>query len=296
MLYAGLFAQLFYGYASLAAVLLALNLLWLVFVRLNSQLIELASRDALTRVLNRNGLDELVMRHFAARERAPIDAAAGRHRPLQAHQRQPRPRRRRPRAARGGRPRWRPTCAPATSSRASAARSSWSAASAADDGVAEALAERLLAGVRKLDVRLPGVKLPVHCTVSIGISRRCGDLTAWERCWAEADRALYAAKAAGRDRVVSVNLSMVTIEESGTTRAARRVGRDLRRGDCARRHLGHELRAHARAGVDLRLPAGARHDRRRRRVPLLALPARGVGLTARPASQWSRPARPTATA
>ena len=27
-----------------------------------------ASRDALTRLLNRNGLDELVMRHFAARE------------------------------------------------------------------------------------------------------------------------------------------------------------------------------------------------------------------------------------
>lgn len=74
---------------------------------------------------------------------------------------------------------------------------------AADDGVAWALAERLLVAVRKLDIRVPGVKLPVHCTVSVGISRRCADKSGWERCWAEADQALYAAKAAGRDRIVA---------------------------------------------------------------------------------------------
>ena len=74
---------------------------------------------------------------------------------------------------------------------------------AADDGVARSLAERLLNGVRKLEVALPGVKLPVHCTISIGISRRCNERADWELCWAEADRALYAAKAAGRDRVMA---------------------------------------------------------------------------------------------
>lgn len=74
---------------------------------------------------------------------------------------------------------------------------------AADDGVAWALAERLLAAVRRLDIRVPGVKVPLHCTVSIGISRRCNDKAGWERGWAEADEALYAAKAAGRDRIVA---------------------------------------------------------------------------------------------
>lgn len=68
----GLAAQIYYGYASLAVVLLALNLLWMVFVRLNEQLLDLASRDALTHVLNRNGLDDALARHFAARGAAPV--------------------------------------------------------------------------------------------------------------------------------------------------------------------------------------------------------------------------------
>ena len=204
VLYAGLFAQVYYGYASLAAVMLALNLVWLVFVRLNSQLVELASRDALTRLLNRNGLDELVMRHFAARDARSITLLQvdidhfKRINDSHGH-------------AAGDR-----VLREVAASLASHVRASDFIARvggeeflvgcvAADDGVARALADRLLTGVRKLDVRLPGVKVPVHCTVSIGISRRCADLTAWERSWAEADRALYAAKAAGRDRVVSVN-------------------------------------------------------------------------------------------
>ena len=204
VLYSGVFAQVFYGYASLAAVMLGLNLIWLVFVRLNSQLVELASRDALTRLLNRNGLDELVMRHFAARDARSITLlqididhfkrindshghAAGDAVLKGVAQTLAGGVRGDDLVARLGGEEFLVGCV------------------AADDGVARALAERLLVGVRKLDVRLPGVKVPLHCTVSIGISRRCADLTAWERCWAEADRALYAAKAAGRDRVVSVN-------------------------------------------------------------------------------------------
>lgn len=71
-LHHGLFGQLYYGYASLASVMLGLNLVWLVFARLNTQLAELASHDALTRLLNRNGLDDVVRRHFAARESRPV--------------------------------------------------------------------------------------------------------------------------------------------------------------------------------------------------------------------------------
>ncbi len=72
-----------------------------------------------------------------------------------------------------------------------------------DPRVVIALAERLRAAVGRLDIRVAGNRPPLHCTVSIGISRRCTERAGWDRCWAEADRALYAAKAAGRDRVVA---------------------------------------------------------------------------------------------
>ena len=202
VVYRGLYAQVYYSYASLAAVLLGMNLVWMVFARLNTQLSELASRDALTRVLNRNGLDEVLSRHFAERTPRPVtlmqvdidnfkrindshghaagdlvlrEVAASLNASIRASDF----------IARVGGEEFLVGCV------------------AADDGVARSLAERLLNGVRKLEVALPGVKLPVHCTISIGISRRCNERADWELCWAEADRALYAAKAAGRDRVVA---------------------------------------------------------------------------------------------
>jgi diguanylate cyclase (GGDEF)-like protein len=204
MVYRGVYAQVYYAYASLAAVLLGLNLVWMVFVRLNTQLSELASRDALTRVLNRNGLEEVVSRHFAERTTRPVtlmqvdidnfkrindshghaagdvvlrEVAASLNANIRATDF----------IARVGGEEFLVGCV------------------AADDGVARSLAERLLAGVRKLEVALPGVKVPARCTVSIGISRRCNERADWEACWADADRALYAAKAAGRNRVMSAS-------------------------------------------------------------------------------------------
>jgi diguanylate cyclase (GGDEF)-like protein len=197
----GLFAQLYYAYASLAALLLGLNLLWMVFVRLNTQLIELASRDALTRVLNRNGLDEVVARHFAAREPTPITLlqvdvdhfkqvndshghAAGDRllqavaEALTAHVRAS------DFVARVGGEEFLVGCV------------------AADAATAPSLAERLRQGVRDIELAWPGARTPLRCTVSIGIARPCPDRAGWERAWAEADRALYMAKATGRDRVV----------------------------------------------------------------------------------------------
>ena len=153
-LHHGLFAQLYYGYASLASVMLGLNLVWLVFARLNTQLAELASHDALTRLLNRNGLDDVVRRHFAARESRPVTL-------LQididhfARQRQTRPRRRRRAVLREI------AAALSASVRASdfIARTGGEeflvGCVAADDGVAWAW-RRLLAAVRRLDIRVPG--------------------------------------------------------------------------------------------------------------------------------------------
>jgi PleD family two-component response regulator len=37
--------------------------------------------------------------------------------------------------------------------------------------------------------------------VSIGVSQRCESAAGWDAAWQQADRALYAAKDAGRDRV-----------------------------------------------------------------------------------------------
>ncbi len=201
-MYHGLAAQVYYGYAALVAVMLGLNLTWLAFVRLATQLGELASRDPLTRLLNRNGLDEVVQRHFAARETRPITLLQvdidhfKRVNDSHGH-------------AAGDQVLREIAAALSSSVRASdfiarvGGEEFLVGCVAADDGVAWALAERLLGAVRKLDIRVPGTKAPLHCTVSIGISRRCADRAGWERCWAEADQALYAAKAAGRDRIVA---------------------------------------------------------------------------------------------
>ncbi len=193
-------AQAWDGVASLAAVLLALDLLWLVFARLSGQLAELATRDALTRVLNRSGLDEALTRHFGARD-APaltllaIDAdhfkrindrlgrATGdlvlsalaatltRHlRPSDL-------------VARVGGEAFAICCA------------------GTDTAGAQSLAERLREAAQALAVTATDGHSAVRCSVSIGVSRPFRTLADWPRAAGEADRALYAAKAAGRDRV-----------------------------------------------------------------------------------------------
>ena len=93
------------------------------------------------------------------------------------------------------------------------------AAGGTSDILARSLADRLLNGVRKLEVALPGVKIPVRCTVSIGISRRCNERADWELCWAEADRALYAAKAEGRDRVMAAGAMPPPLRDAAPLRS-----------------------------------------------------------------------------
>ncbi len=46
--------------------------LWWMFSRMNAQLARLATQDALTGVLNRNGLKQALQQHFAARRPAPM--------------------------------------------------------------------------------------------------------------------------------------------------------------------------------------------------------------------------------
>jgi diguanylate cyclase (GGDEF)-like protein len=201
-LYTGPLAQAYYAYASLAALLLELSLLWMVFVRLNGQLAELAVRDPLTRVLNRNGLDDVLARHFAARGAPPVTL-------LQVdvdHFKQIND-------GHGHAAGDAVLCAVAASLTSHVRGSDFVArvggeeflvvCAGGDAAVPLALAERLRAGVRALEVSVDEGRPSVRCTVSVGVSRRFAALAEWQRAWREADRALYAAKAAGRDRVVA---------------------------------------------------------------------------------------------
>jgi diguanylate cyclase (GGDEF)-like protein len=71
----------------------------------------------------------------------------------------------------------------------------------ADLAGAQRAAERLLAELRRLPVDLPGLSLP--CTASAGVACTQEDDPAADAVLARADRALYRAKAHGRDRVVA---------------------------------------------------------------------------------------------
>lgn len=196
----GTYAKVYYAWASLAAVLLAMTLLWMVFVRLSTQLAETATHDALTRVLNRNGLEDALRRHFGTRPQQPLTLlaididlfkgvndqhghAAG-DRVLRALA-EVLVRHLRPNdvVARLGGEEF-VVCTPV-----------------GEPGAAHALAERLRAAVAATAVPVEGGE--VRCTLSIGVSPPCTGADAWDAAYTAADRALYAAKSAGRDRVVA---------------------------------------------------------------------------------------------
>ncbi|NUZ05520.1 GGDEF domain-containing protein [Piscinibacter koreensis] len=202
VIYRGIPAQLYYAYSSLGTVLLAMILLWLLFARLNGQLSELATRDALTRLLNRTGLDDALRRHFGARGAQPLRLLAldidhfKRINDTLGHASGDQVLRAvagvlargvRPNdiVARLGGEEFVVCCA------------------AADAATALSLAERLRSAVAALSTVAADGRTTARCTISIGVSEACSALADWSRAAAAADRALYAAKAAGRDRVMA---------------------------------------------------------------------------------------------
>ena len=200
-LYRGPAAQIYYAYASLAAVLLGPTLLWMVFVRLNRQLAELASHDPLTRLLNRNGLDEVRRRYFGARGNAPLTLLQvdiddfKRLNDSHGHS--------------AGDAVLRTVAAVLGSGvRAGdfVARTGGEeflvGCIGGDADTARALGERLRAAVAQARTPLPDNAGVLRCTVSVGISQTFHRLLDWKEAAREADRALYAAKEAGRNRVV----------------------------------------------------------------------------------------------
>lgn len=198
----GIGAQIYYAYATPASALLGPVLIWLLFERLNGNLTDLASRDELTRVLNRKGLDSTLRDHFGGKAGASVTwlqvdidhfkrindshghavgddvlrtVAAVLSNNLRAGDF----------IARTGGEEFLIGCVGAA------------------PVMALALAERLRTQVAAATTSSIDGDAPLRCTVSIGVSPAFGRFEQWEAAARAADQALYAAKEAGRDRVVA---------------------------------------------------------------------------------------------
>jgi diguanylate cyclase (GGDEF)-like protein len=201
VLYAGVAAVAYFVASSVFVTMLELLLLWIVFERLSMQLEDMAARDPLTQLLNRAGLTAAVADHFETSPRVPLAALLvdidhfknindayghavgdsvlravvgdGLRRICRATDI----------VARVGGEEFAVLCR----------------SDAPQD--AAALAERLRQGIAALRIPVGGDGQSVQCTVSIGVSQPFDGPHAWEAANVQADRAMYRAKAAGRNRV-----------------------------------------------------------------------------------------------
>jgi diguanylate cyclase (GGDEF)-like protein len=185
----------------LSALLLGPTLLWMHTAQLSRQLDELATRDPLTRLLNENGLDEALRRHFARRHHEPM---ALMHVDVDQFERVNRLHgeiagddvlrmiglalesglRADDFVARVGGEEFVVGCV------------------CTDVGKAAVLAERLRAAVAAIQTGLSDGSGHLRCTVSVGLSRPFADVDQWRAAWSEAELSLQAAKDAGCNCVV----------------------------------------------------------------------------------------------
>ena len=185
----------------LSALLLGPTLLWMHTVQLTRQLSELSTRDALTRLLNENGLDEALRRHFARRQHEPM---ALMHVDVDQFERV-----NKLHGEVAGDDVLRMIgLALETSLRADdfVARVGGEefvvGCASGDVGRAAILAERLRAAVAAIPTGLTENGGHLRCTVSIGLSRPFSDIDQWRTAWDEAALSLQAAKDAGCNCVV----------------------------------------------------------------------------------------------
>ncbi len=185
----------------LAALLLGPTLLWMHTLQLTRQLAELSSRDPLTRLLNENGLDEALRRHFARRQHEPVVLmhvdvdAFGRVNRLHGE-------------AAGDDVLRLIGVALEASLRADdfAARVGGEefviACVGGDTGKAAILGERLRAAVAAVQTGLSEGGGHLRCTVTVGMSRPFIDTEHWRTAWDEAAVSLQAGKDTGGNCVV----------------------------------------------------------------------------------------------
>lgn len=185
----------------LAALLLGPTLLWMHTLQLTRQLAELATRDPLTRLLNENGLDDALRRHFARRQHEPV---ALMHIDVDRFERVNRLHG----EAAGDDVLRLIGLALESTLRADdfVARVGGEefvvGAIGGDVGKAAILGERLRAAVAAVQTGLGEGGSHLRCTISVGISRPFADLDRWRVAWDEAAVSLQAAKDAGCNCVV----------------------------------------------------------------------------------------------
>jgi diguanylate cyclase (GGDEF)-like protein len=185
----------------LAALLLGPTLLWMHTLQLTRQLAELATRDPLTRLLNENGLDDALRRHFARRQHEPV---ALMHIDVDRFERVNRLHG----EAAGDDVLRLIGLALESTLRADdfVARVGGEefvvGAIGGDVGKAAILGERLRAAVAAVQTGLGEGGAHLRCTISVGISRPFADLDRWRVAWDEAAVSLQAAKDAGCNCVV----------------------------------------------------------------------------------------------
>jgi diguanylate cyclase (GGDEF)-like protein len=185
----------------LAALLLGPTLLWMHMLQLTRQFNDLATRDPLTRLLNENGLDELLRRHFSRRQHEPL---ALMHIDIDQFGRI----NRQHGEAAGDDVLRLVALALESTLRADdfVARVGGEefvvGCVGGDVGKAAILGERLRAAVAAVQTGLTEKGGPLRCTVGIGISRPFNDIDHWRTAWTEAEVSLRAAKDAGSNCVV----------------------------------------------------------------------------------------------
>lgn len=207
VVYEGAAAAAYFALSSLVAVMLVFALLWIVFERLNGELAELASLDALTRVLNRNGLQHALRRHFAGRPPAPLTVLLVDVDHFKAVN------------DRYGHAAGDALLRAVADCLAQTCRGSDFVARFGGEeflvgcgtdhpAAGDQLAQRICAQVAGLRVAFDhGVTLA--CTVSVGVSAAVHGMAEWEAASRQADQALYRAKSEGRNRWVP--FSAVTV-------------------------------------------------------------------------------------
>lgn len=203
VVYTGIVAKVFYMYAALAAALIPLTLLWMLFLSMNKRLADLAQCDPLTGILNRAGLSDAVAKHFVGGHAIPLIAIlididyfkrindAYGHDVGDAV-----------------------LVTVAKALKAEIRGDDFIARVGGEEflvGVSDTsfdsarlLAERLNRVVSQLRIPVGETSEPIGCTVSIGLSGLCRNQSSWDNAYKQADKSLYLAKASGRNSVHSL--------------------------------------------------------------------------------------------
>jgi diguanylate cyclase (GGDEF)-like protein len=194
------FQLVFYIYMSSLATVLPPSIIWLVLRRLTDDLRNIAARDPMTQLLNRRGLTEALQRYFTSRKAVPAHLLMvdvdhfKRINDTYGHQ----------------------TGDAVLSHVAEVLRTTVRGGDLAGRiggeefvvicldtdvlGVMH-LAERLRAAIENQAIQVTGSDHPLHCTITVGVSRHFASAHVLEDAMREADAALYRGKAAGRNRI-----------------------------------------------------------------------------------------------